>query len=208
MRKIITQNYTEVHKELFDLTTKSTQKYAKKNGFEYISSNVTRCTDEKAEQHAGWEKIAWLNEFLPTIEDGSLIVYADCDSIFLTGDLTTALDPNCELGMVKLRGGMDGAEVLNWFNTGVIVLLNTPDVRNFLLKLWNISDMNEEIALRKELKASNNVFGRNKSICNLEPQWNCWGNNEKFVTIPFIKTFHGMSLENKIAAIKSYLRLS
>lgn len=48
----------------------------------------------KFTQHPGWEKIAWLNEFLPTIEDGSLVIYADCDSIFLTGDLTTALDDN------------------------------------------------------------------------------------------------------------------
>ena len=201
MRKIITQNYTGTHSQLFELTTKSTQSFATKNGFEYITSNVSRCTGVKATQHSGWEKIAWLNEFLPTIEDGSLIVYADCDSIFLNGDLTTALDSNYELGMVKLRGGLGGAEVLNWFNTGVIILYNTPDVRKFFLKIWDMNEMNEEIALKKELKASRNIIGNSKSICSLDPKWNCWSNNEKFVVTPSIKSFHGMSLESKMAAI-------
>ena len=203
MRKIITQNYTEVHKELFDLTTKYTQKYAKNSAFEYITSNVSRCIGEKATQHPGWEKIAWLNEFLPTIEDNSLVVYTDCDSIFIDGDLTMALDPNCELGMVKLRGGLDGIEVLNWFNTGVIFLINTPNVRNFLIQIWNMSEMNEEIALKKVLKS--NTFG--SKICNLDPKWNCWANNEKLVSTPFIKTFHGMKIEDKLKNIKEFLKL-
>ena len=200
MRKIITQNYTEAHKELFNITNKATQKYAKKIGFEYITSNVTRCTGEKATQHAGWEKIAWLNEFLPTIEDGSLIVYTDCDSIFITGDITSALTNNYNIGMVKLRGGLGGSEVINWFNTGVIILLNTPEVRAFFLKIWNMNEVNEEIAIKKESSSNSMIF-------NLNPEWNCWSNNEKLVTTPYIKTFHGMKLEDKIKAITDYLKL-
>ena len=206
MRNIITQNYTGTHSKLFELTTKSTQSFATKNGFEYITSNISRCTGEKATQHAGWEKIAWLNEFLPTIENGSLVIYADCDSIFLNGNFGKALDIDYELGMVKLRGGLGGAEVLNWFNTGVMVMYNTPNVRKFFLKIWSMNEMNEEIALKKELKASGNIIGNSTGICSLDPAWNCWSNNEKFVSTPYIKTFHGMNLETKLSAIATYLK--
>ena len=201
MRNIITQNYTEIHKELFNLTTNSTQTYATKNGFEYITSDKTRCAGEKATQHPGWEKIAWLNEFLPTIEDGSFVVYADCDSIFLKDDLKSTLDTletNRGIGMVKLRGGLGGREIINWFNTGVIFLINSPKVRNYLLSIWNMNEMNEEIAIKKESSSDSN-------ICNLDPKWNCWSNNEKLVSSPSIKTFHGMKYDDKIKAIKDFL---
>ena len=199
MRKIITQNYTGTHDQIFDLTNNSNRNFASKNGFEYISDNKTRCIGIKSTQHPGWEKIAWLNEFLPTIEDGSLVVYADCDSIFLNGDLTTALDSNYEIGMVKLRGGLGGKEILNWFNSGVIILKNTPDVRTFLLNIWNMNEMNEEIAIKKDLKVSKfNIF-------SLDPKWNSWSNNEKLVSSPSIKTFHGMKYDDKIKAIKDFL---
>ena len=200
MKKIITQNYTVAHSELFELTNQITQHFATQNGFEYITDNKTRCTGEKSTQHPGWEKIAWLNELLPTIEDGSLVVYADCDSIFITGDITSALDSNYEMGMVKLRGGLGGREVLNWFNTGIIIMINTPSVRNFLLNIWNMNEMNEEIAIKKDLKSSK------YSICSLDPKWNCWSNNENFVTTPCIKSFHGMKLENKLKAISEFLK--
>jgi hypothetical protein len=199
MRKIIIQNYTSAHKELFDLTTNSTKKYATNNGFEYIVSDKVRCTGEKATQHLGWEKIAWLNEFLPTIEDGSLVVYADCDSIFLSGDLTKALDASYEMGMVKLRGGLGGKEIVSWFNTGVIVLINTSNVRDYLLKIWNMNEVNEEIAIKKESSS-------NSLIYSLNPEWNCWNNNQHLVSSPFIKTFHGMKYEDKLTAIKDFLK--
>ena len=206
MMNYITQNYTGTHSQLFDLTNISTQTFASKNGYNYITSNINRCTGVKATQHPGWEKIAWLNQFLPTIEDNSLVIYADCDSIFLTGDLSTALDPNYDLGMVKLRGGLGGAQILNWFNTGVMIMRNIPNVRSFFINIWNMNEMNEEIAIKKYLKNNANSIGNSKSIYSLDPKWNCWANNEKFVASPCIKSFHGMNLDKKISAIKKYLK--
>ena len=66
MKYYTTQHYTLDHKELYNITGPLNKAYAESIGFEYVSNNMTRCK----ERNAWWEKIAWLMEFLPTIEDG------------------------------------------------------------------------------------------------------------------------------------------
>ncbi len=202
---VITQYYTKEHKDLFDLTNKINQKYADKNGFKYVSNNKKRCIGEKALQHPGWEKIAWLLELLPTLDDNTLVVYADCDSLFLKGDLNAALHDGYDIGMVQLRGGLGGKEVISWFNSGVIVLINTPVVRDFLQRVWVRTDINEEISIKKELKAQNNTIGRSKKMCSLDIEWNSWNNNDHISNDANIKSFHGLSYDNKLKNIKEFL---
>lgn len=201
MRYVITQKYTQEHKDLFDLTNQINKSFAEKNGFEYIENGESLCPDRKI----WWEKIAWLNKLLPTLPDDTLVVYEDCDSINIGGDLTKALHDSFEYGMVQLRGGMGGSEIVKWFNCGVIIMKNTPDVRAFLERVWNRNDDTDETSINKELQSLGNTIGKSKSICSLDVEWNTWRNNEHLTTNINIKSWHGMSYSDKITAIKLYI---
>ena len=203
MRYIITQHYTLEHTELFDLTSPINSKYAEKIGFEYVTSNIRRCPDRKV----WWEKIAWLIELLKTLNEGDLIVYEDCDSINLSGDLKSALHDGCEYGMVQLRGGLGNKQLLGWYNAGVIMMINTPDVRAYFQRVWDRNDDTDETSMNKDLKSLNNTIGNSKNICSLGIEWNCLYNNQNFFNDINIKSWHGMKYEDKLIAIKGYLKL-
>lgn len=199
MRYIITQHYTIEHKELFDLTSPINKKYAENLGFEYIVNNQRRCPERKI----WWEKIAWLKELTNSTEDNALIIYEDCDSINLKGDLKLALSTN--YGMIQLRGGLGNNQLLGWYNAGVIMLINTLQVRGFLQKVWERNDDTDETSINRELKSKNNlVDGLN--ICSLDPKWNSWDNNMQHCEDVCIKSWHGIKYEDKLIEIKKFLK--
>ena len=203
MRYILTQHYTIEHKDLFDLTNQINKTYAEKMGFEYISNGDTLCPDRKP----WWEKIAWLNKLLLELPDDSLVVYEDCDSLNLGGDMKHILDTGYEFGMVHLRGGLNSAEIKDWFNCGVIALINTPDVRDFLQRVWDRNDNTDEDSLNKEIQSRNKTIGNSKPVCSLDIEWNVWRNNEHLAKDIAIKSWHGMKYDEKLSSIKSYLNV-
>lgn len=202
MRYILTQNYTIEHKDLYDITGPINKEYAEKNGFEYISSNIKRCTD----RNYWWEKISWLRELLPTLDEGDMVVYVDCDSLCLSGDLKSALHDGCEYGMVQMRHGFGGSEIADWYNAGVIMMLNTFTVRDFLKRVWNRNDENDERSINKELKYLNYKIGNSKPICSLGTEWNCWDNNINLTDDICIKSWHGVSYEVKLKLIENFVK--
>ena len=201
MKYYITQHYTSDHKELYDLTSPIVKNYATNNGFIYTSNNDRRCLDRKV----WWEKIAWLIEFLSTIEDGSLVVYEDCDSLNLGGDLKTALHNGMEFGMVQLRSGLGGSEIIDWYNAGVIIMINTADVRSFLKRVWDRNDETDETSINKELTSLKNSIGNGKPMCSLGVEWNCWYNNSHITNDLFIKSWHGIKYSDKLVYIKNFI---
>jgi hypothetical protein len=201
MKFVLTQNYTIEHKAMYDLTSVVNKEYAKNNGFEYISSDTRRCTD----RNMWWEKIAWLIELLPTLEEGTMVVYQDCDSIGIGGDLKTALHDGCEYGMVQMRHGFGCTEAANWYNAGVIIMLNTSTVRDFLKRVWDRNDENDERSINKELKYTNYKIGNNKPICSLGTEWNCWDNNTHLTTEICIKSWHGITYDKKLKLVKEFI---
>ena len=201
MKYIITQHYTIEHKELFELTNKINKTYAKKNGFDYISDNTKRCDSRKV----WWEKIAWLIELLNKTEEDAYVVYMDCDSIILNNDLKLALHANFEYGMVQLRGGVNNSQLLNWFNAGVIILLNTQNVRDFLQRVYLRNDDTDETSINKELKSLNNTIGNSKQICSLDVEYNCWDNNTHLSNDICIKSWHGIDYNTKLKLIKEFI---
>ena len=203
MRNIITQHYTPEHTDLFNLTSPLNKAYAEKVGFEYISNNEKRCP----ERQVWWEKISWIKYLLSTLSDGDLVIYEDCDSINIGGDISTALHTGTEYGMVQLRGGLGNNQLLNWYNAGVIIMINTPNVRNFLNNVWNRNDDTDETSINKELKSLNMTIGNSKPICSLDTRWNNWHNNEQHTTDFYIKSWHGMKYEDKLSSIKSFLKI-
>ena len=201
MRKIITQHSTTEQQPILDLVKTTNQTYAKKFGFEYITDNTSRVKDRAAP----WEKIAYLLSFLPTVEDGSLIVWEDVDSLNIGDEsFDTALPPDGIFGMVQNRYGLNCMELNNWFNSGVMVFINSPLTRDFLQKAWNWNGKGDEDGLMTELKASNWKIGHTP-ISSIDPKWNCWKNNAHICTKPVVKTFHGMNNEKKISSIKTFL---
>ena len=201
MRYILTQHYTVEHQELFDLTNPINKAYAAEKGLEYISNNVKRCPD----RNAWWEKIAWLIELLNTVDENSLIIYEDCDSINLNGDIKAALHDNLEYGMVQMRHGFGCAESAPWYNAGVIMMINTATVKNFFKRVWDRNDSTDEQSMNKELKSLNYTIGNSKPICSLETTWNCWDNNLHLTSDINIKSWHGISYDQKLVDIKKYL---
>ena len=198
MRKIITQHCTSEQQAILDLVKDTNSAYAAKFGFEYVLDNQIRCTDRLFY----WEKIAWLLSFLPTVEDGSLVVWEDVDSLNIGNEsVENALPPNGVFGMVQNRHGLGGAQLSSWYNSGIIVMINTPAVRLFLQNVWNAGGRDDEDGLMAVLIQTSLTIG-GIPLSSLDIKWNCWKNNAKFCADPVIKTFHGMKIEDKIAQIK------
>lgn len=203
MKIIITQYYTPELKELFDLTSPINIGYAEKNGYEYISDTKRRCPDRMS----WWEKISWLQELSSSVEENSLIVYEDCDSVNMGGDITSALTNNTEFGMVQMRGGLGGKQLINWYNSGVIIMKNTKAVKSFLERVWKRNDKSEETSLLHELKYNNYTIGPNNPICNLDVEWNAWRNNLSLGSGDIkIRSWHGLKPENKITQIRDFIK--
>ena len=199
------QYYTPEIKPIFDLTSPIVNKYATKSGFTYISDNKIRC-DASSGRKKYWEKIAFIMEFLPTIADGSYVVFEDCDSINIGGDLTTALHSGFEIGMVQLRGGLGGKQLIDWYNSGVIVMLNSQNVRSFFDRVWARGGNTDEDGIMGELRSRGGSIGNSSQICSLDPEWNSWNNNRFVVTTTLIKSFHGLSPTDKVVQISEYIK--
>lgn len=202
MQYVLTQHYTVEHADLYTLTKDININYAEHNNMDYMVDNTKRCP----ERSVWWEKIAWLRELLPTLEDDALILYMDCDSIGVGGDPKTILPMNSEYGMVELRGGLGNNTRMNWYNAGVIALSNTSNVRDFLDRVWNRNDATDETSINKELRACDKLIG-DKSICSLDMKWNCWDNNKQHAidSSICIKSWHGVDVVTKIGLIKTFL---
>ncbi len=184
---------------MFDLVSPVNKAYAEKNDFEYITSDIKRCPD----RNIWWEKIAWLKELLSTLEDGAMVVYMDCDSISLAGDPKTALVG--EYGMVSLRTGLNRSQIAGWYNAGVIMMLNTPDVRAFFQRVWDRNDATDETSMNLEIKALHGTIGNGKAVYGLGVEWNSWDNNNHLVPGECIKSWHGVRYEEKLKLIKEFL---
>lgn len=203
MRKIITQHSLPDQKPIFDLTQPTNAVYATKFGFEYTVDSTIRITDNS--RTAYWEKIAWLLAFLPTVDDGSLVVWEDVDSLNVGNeDFSTALPPNGVLGMVQYRHGLNRMELKDFLNSGVIVMINSPVIRTFWQNVWNHGGKDDECGIMQELN-SNNWCINGTPLSTIDPKWNCWKNNMHLCSTPVVKTFHGMTYDAKVAAIKATL---
>lgn len=198
MEIILTQYYNPKIKAIFDLTTKVNSKYAAKNGYQYKVDSTSRCPERNPE----WEKIAWLNVLLSQIPDGNLVIYEDCDSINVGGDLSTILPGGFNIGMVSLRGGANSTEIMGWYNSGVIAILNSQSVRDFFNSVFNLGAnlSNDEQGIMLALKNSNQI------VCSLPISWNTWSNNEKIGDDVYIKSFHGLGLVDKRLQILDYIK--
>jgi hypothetical protein len=199
--KIIIQHSTEEQKPILDLVKDTNQTYAKKFGFEYVTDMTSRVKNRKFY----WEKIAYLNELLPTLPNEALVVWEDVDSLNVGDEsFKTALPPNGVFGMVQNRYGLNRMQLQDWFNSGVIVFINSHETQTFFKNAWNWGGDGDEDGLMKELKVNNYKIGHNP-ITSLHPKWNCWKNNVHLCQNPVVRTFHGMSLDKKIDAIKETL---
>jgi hypothetical protein len=199
MRKIILQHGVAEQIAILDLVTNINHDYARKAGFEYYTDNKVRCADRP---HY-WEKIAYMRAFLPQVPDDTLMVWEDADSINVKDDsFETALPKNGTFGMVQNRAGLNGSQLLNWYNSGVIVFINTPIIRDFFDRVWARNGANDEISMMAEVQSANGFIATNVSISPLDPKWNGWINNAAVCPDPVVKSFHGIPLKDKLAAMK------
>lgn len=186
-------NDTPEQKELLNISTSINQPYSKKYNFEYIISNIRRCP----ERSVFYETIAWLNEFLHKINDGDLVVYEDTDCLNIGNeDLHDAL--NGILGMVKMLNCIT-KKPLNWYNSGVMIIINNNITREFFRKVWNNNNVSDEAGINNELKI-------NKIASDLNIKWNCWKNNISLCKNPVIRAFHALKPHRKIKEMKEFLQ--
>ena len=186
---------------ILDIASPINSAYASKFGFQYQTDNTVRCADRPA----CWEKIAYINYFLPTVDDGSLVVWLDCDSLCIGNeDLHTALPSGGTLGMVQMLGGVGGRNLVNWYNSGTIVMINSAELREFWNNVFLLNKSNDEEAIMIALKNNMlNVSGAR--ISSIDNKWNCWMNNIAFCSNPVIRTFHGIASANKVAEINAFI---
>ena len=205
MKKVITQHCTVEQQDLFDISRPINEAYAKKMGFEYIIDSVRRCP----ERSIYWEKIAWLRDLLPRLEDGSLVVWEDADSANIVDeDFCKALPTGGILGMVQNRAGIDCKQLINWYNAGVIVMKNCDLVRNFFDRVWIRTEETDEEAMMGELRENGWIVGDGIKISSLEPKWNCWINNAHICSNVVVQSWHGMKFEDKLPAVKKFFNLN
>ena len=201
MRYILLQHSTPEQIELLEFSRAINQPYAEKCGFEYISNTTRRCP----ERGVYWEKIAFIREILSTVEEGSLIIWEDSDSLNICDDLKTVLPTGGIFGMVQMRAGLGGRKLINWYNAGFLAMINCADVRDFLKRVWEYDLPTDEDAINAELKHTDKVIGNDKRISGLDIKWNCWQNNLALCPSPSIRSFHGILGSQKLAAMKEFL---
>lgn len=201
MKKIIVQHSTSEQQAIIDLVKPINQKYADALGYEYIVDTNVRCP----ERPFFWEKFACLIELLGKTEEGSLVVWEDADSLNLKNiSFESALPAGGIFGMTKNRGGMNNSKFINWYNSGVMVMINNAAVREFLQNVWNHGGRTDEDGIMEELKLTDYMVG-DKPVSAIDPKWNCWKNNAQYCLEPVVKTFHGMNIPAKIIAIQETL---
>jgi hypothetical protein len=202
MKKYILQHATTEQSLLLDLVRPYNEGYAVRNGFEYITNNVRR----SPERSIYWEKIAYIREMLPQLENGGLVVWEDADSLNLKDvSFESALPSGGILGMVQNRAGLNGSQLIPWYNAGVIVIMNWPIVREFFERVWIRTDITDEAAIVAELKHNGWVVGNGKTVSSLDAKWNRWANNEKFCYDAVVQSWHGTPLNMKLAAMQKFI---
>lgn len=202
-RSIILQHGTNEYKQLLDISVPINKKYAESFGFEHFVDSTKRVSGRSI----FWEKIAYLNEILPTIEDNSLVVWIDGDSLAIgEEDLHNVLpsSPDTNFGMVQLRGGLGGKQLIPWYNAGFMAMINSNAIREFFMNVWNRNTPTDEDAINAELKHTG-LSINGKLIASLDVKWNCWLNNVSLCTNPVIKSFHGMTFENKLTQMTDFI---
>ncbi len=202
MKKTILQHCTIEQEPLFELSKPYNQSYAQRLGFDYLTNSVRRCP----ERTIWWEKIAYLREMLPTLEENSLVVWEDADSINLRDEsFENALPLNGIFGMVQNRAGINGSELISWYNAGVIVMKNIPIVRDFLERVWIRPDETDEAAIVAELAHNGWEVGDGIYVSSINYKWNRWPNNEHLFKNPVVQSWHGMPISEKIPSMKRFI---
>ncbi len=202
MKKVIVQHCTIEQQQLFDLSRPFNQSYAERLGYDYITNSVRRCPNRSIY----WEKIAYLREVLPTIEEGSLVVWEDADSINIKDEcFAKALHSGTVLGMVQCRAGVDMKDHINWYNAGVIIMKNCHIVRDFLNRVWVRKDETDESAINAELKHNGWTLGDGSKIASIDCKWNRWRNNEHLCPKAVVQSWHGVHMDKKLPAMTEFL---
>jgi hypothetical protein len=99
--------------------------------------------------------------------------------------------------MVQMRGGLGGKQLVNWFNAGVLFMINNQSVRDYLQRVWDRADPTDEMSLNKELPSINYE--------SLNVGWNCWRNNKQVCDEVFIQSWHGMNYQSKLEEIQKFV---
>ena len=192
---------TTEQQQILNLSVPINKAYAAKYGFQHLVDNTVRCADRAFY----WEKIAYINSVLPTLDNGSLVVWVDADSLCIGNeDLNNIMPSSAILGMVPLRGGLGGKKVVNWYNSGTIAMINSPAVQTFFINVFNLNTTKDEDAIMEQLKLCAYNVG-NVPIFNLDPKWNGWLNNVAICPNPVIKTFHGLKMADKLTQMTTLI---
>jgi hypothetical protein len=177
--------------------------YAERHGFEYHTDSSSRC----GTRHAYWEKLAFFLEYLPTIEDGSLVVWEDTDSLNVgSDDLRAALPAGEIMGMVPMIFDSTG-KVRNYYNAGVIFMINCPEVRSFWQRVYDRFNRHRmtELLIVEELRSKRWELCPGKRVHHLEFKWNVWKNNQERCSTPEILSWHSIPFERKLREMREYI---
>ncbi len=197
MKTYILQHGTSEYNQILDLVKGNNEKYSQTQNIEYVSNISQLCTNDRKQ----WQKLTYISNFLDTVQDQSLVVWLDIDSLCIgTQDIKSIISTDSKIGMVRMYGGHnDMQKVPNRHNAGVIAIRNCQQIKN-LIKTWLTSQSRtDQDAFYISCKNGVKIF-------DIDPKWNCWNNNYKLCKNKQILTWHGYNLSDKLRLIKEYIK--
>ncbi len=133
-----------------------------RNGSEYRATYGAL----QRERTPHWDKIVLIKKTLAIAPEGELIAWLDADCLKINA-APFSLPDGYDLGMVQ--------NARLQFNTGVIVIRNTQESRDFFEHVWN-DGPRQYWQMRLHEQCVVNLFRKDIEIAELDPAWNFWPN--------------------------------
>lgn len=180
--------------ELLRLSAAHHAAYATRHNHTLIQDMSQRCP----ERRAYWEKLPMLLHVLTRLNDGHLLAWLDADCLIVDPDVNIFAGFSADIAMTTVSY----PGIPEHFNTGVILLKNSPKIRELLqhaFAAWpndvpmNAHPKHDELAINEAIVFFNKFrLHGGVSVAVLPPEMNCWKHNQKNAQNPVIRAWHGM----------------
>lgn len=186
---------TGYHQEVLAITEARHARLTEKHGLSYLvrSGSVARSWP----RHPNWEKMHLIRANLSVMQDGETLIYLDADTLWERGDvdLRSALQKDCDIGMVRNSAGQ--------FNAGAIWIRKSDETQKLFDLTWfsgpdpawphdDQTRLNQCMAAYPDLR-----------IAELNPIWNCYKNA---APVPegsaIIRAWHGVPFQDRLQQMR------
>lgn len=137
---VLIQQAFPSHRAMLQLTEPIHRAYCERHNIEYACVYLDELP--KLDRGENWSKLGLIRHYLEMDMQYDYVFWLDNDALIVgDSDLRDAVPDGIGMARHELDWGMVGEKgAYDHFNSGVIVLRNTPAVRDFTEKWWNTPD--------------------------------------------------------------------